>query len=410
VAKRPIDPEEQFCILSRISEEILPEGEFVPRLKRAVAEGRPLRIKYGMDPTAPDIHLGNAVALHKLKVFQDLGHLPVIIVGDYTARVGDPSESNKTRPVLSGEEIDANAATYFEQVGKIVDLENAEIRRNGEWFEPMTLADVVRLTARVTVARTIERDDFAKRLAAGTPIGVHELMYPIMQAWDSVMVKSDVEIGGTDQKFNFLAAREFQKAEGQEPQIIMTHPLLVGLDGVKKMSKSLGNYIGIAEAPGDIFGKAMSIPDELMPSWFLWTTDLDDAEAAKLLDREQTHPRDAKEALAKAVVRRYHPAEAAEAAAAEFRRVFAKKEDPSEIPDLLVPAAELEDGSIWIVRLITLAGFAASNGEARRFVKGRSVSLNDEKILDEQARVPVEPGAILKVGKRRFCRLNRGQV
>jgi len=405
VANRLIAPKEQLRILSRISEEILPEGEFVERLRRAQAKGRPLRIKYGMDPTAPDIHLGNAVALHKLRVFQELGHLPVIIVGDYTARVGDPSESNKTRPVLSGEEIDANAKTYFEQVGRIVDLDNAEIRRNGEWFEQMTLADVVKLTARMTVARTIERDDFARRLAAGTPIGVHELLYPIMQAWDSVMVRADVEIGGTDQKFNFLAAREFQRAEGQEPQLIMTHPLLVGLDGVKKMSKSLGNYIGIMERPEEVFGKAMSIPDALMPSWFLWTTDLTDEETTVLLDAERTHPRDAKVALAKAVVARYHGDEVADRAAEEFRRIFSKKEQPTEIPDVVVRGDELTNGRIWIVKLIALAGFAGSNGEARRLVKGGGVKLDDVKILDEKAEVEVAAGTILRVGKRRFGRL-----
>ncbi len=405
MANRLIAPKEQLRILSRISEEILPEGEFVERLRRAQAKGRPLRIKYGMDPTAPDIHLGNAVALHKLRVFQELGHLPVIIVGDYTARVGDPSESNKTRPVLSGEEIDANAKTYFEQVGRIVDLDNAEIRRNGEWFEQMTLADVVKLTARMTVARTIERDDFARRLAAGTPIGVHELLYPIMQAWDSVMVRADVEIGGTDQKFNFLAAREFQRAEGQEPQLIMTHPLLVGLDGVKKMSKSLGNYIGIMERPEEVFGKAMSIPDALMPSWFLWTTDLTDEETTVLLDAERTHPRDAKVALAKAVVARYHGDEVADRAAEEFRRIFSKKEQPTEIPDVVVRGDELTNGRIWIVKLIALAGFAGSNGEARRLVKGGGVKLDDVKILDEKAEVEVVAGAILRVGKRRFGRL-----
>ncbi len=402
---RPVAPEEQFRILSRISDEILPEGEFLTKVRKARAEGRPLRIKYGMDPTAPDIHLGNAVALHKLKVFQDLGHLPVIIVGDYTARVGDPSEKNRTRPVLTGEEIDANARTYFEQVGRIVDLENAEIRRNGEWFEPMRLADVVKLTSRVTVARTIERDDFAKRLADGTPIGVHELLYPIMQAWDSVMVRADVEIGGTDQKFNFLAAREFQRAEGQDPQVIMTHPLLVGLDGVKKMSKSIGNYIGITEDPQEIFGKAMSIPDALMASWFLWATDITDNEAAVLLDPEKTHPRDAKVALAKAVVSRYYDDGAAERAATEFRRIFSRKEKPSEIPDYAVPGEELSDGRVWIVRLIVLAGFAASNGEARRLVTGGGVKIDDVKIDDARAEVEVHPGAILKVGKRRFARL-----
>ena len=396
-------PREQLEVLSRISEEIIPEEEFLEKVARA--EGRPLRIKYGMDPTAPDIHLGNAVALHKLRVFQDLGHLPVIIIGDYTARVGDPSEANKTRPVLKPEDIDANAQTYLDQVGKIVDLGNAEIRRNGEWFEAMTLEDVVRLASRVTVARTIERDDFAKRLAEGTPIGVHELLYPIMQAWDSVMVRADVEIGGTDQKFNFLAAREYQKDEGQEPQVIMTHPLLVGLDGVKKMSKSLGNYIGITEPPEEIFGKAMSIPDEMMATYFLWATDLTDEETAVLLDGAKTHPRDAKEVLAKAIVSRYHTAAEADRAAEAFRRVFTEGRTPEEMPEVRLAAADLTDGRIWIVALVVKAGFADSNGEARRLVAQGAVSLDGEKVTDPQAEVEPETGQILRVGKRRFARI-----
>jgi tyrosyl-tRNA synthetase len=400
-----VEPREQLAILKRISEEIIPEEEFLEKARKAQAGGRPLRVKYGMDPTAPDIHLGNAIALHKLAVFQELGHLPVIIVGDYTARIGDPSERNRTRPVLSPEEIEANARTYFDQVGKIVDLGRAEIRRNGEWLEGLRLADVVRLSSRVTVARTIERDDFARRLAEGTPIGVHELLYPIMQAWDSVMVRADVEIGGTDQKFNFLAAREFQRSEGQEPQVIMTHPLLVGLDGAMKMSKSTGNYIGIDEAPEEIFGKAMSIPDELMPTYFLWATDVPDGEADALLDPDRTHPRDAKEALARAIVARYHSDADADAAAQAFRRVFSDGREPEEMPDVRVGAGDLEDGRIWIVRLISLAGFAASNGEARRLVKQGAVSLDGEKVKDEKANVPLAGGETLRVGKRKFARV-----
>lgn len=397
------EAKEQLRILERISEEVIPEEELLTKLRR----GKPLRVKYGMDPTAPDIHLGNAIALHKLRVFQKLGHLPVIIVGDYTARVGDPSAANVTRPVLDPATIDANAATYFDQVGRIVDLEHAEIRRNGEWFETMGLADVVRIASRMTVARTIERDDFSKRLAAGTPVGVHELLYPIMQAWDSVMVKADVEIGGTDQKFNFLAAREYQKAEGQEPQVIMTHPLLVGLDGVKKMSKSLGNYIGITEPATEMFGKAMSIPDGMIGTYALWATDLDDEAIAALTDPERTHPRDAKELLAKAMIARYHPPEAADAAAEEFRRVFSKGQLPEEMPEVTVAAADLEGGGIWIVKLVSDAGFAKSNGEARRLIAQGAVSIDGEKITDLDAKVPVTGGETLRVGRRRFARLNR---
>jgi tyrosyl-tRNA synthetase len=402
------EPEEQLRILSRISEEIIPEEDFLAKARRANSTGKPLRVKYGMDPTAPDIHLGNAIALHKLRVFQDLGHLPVIIVGDYTARVGDPSEANRTRPVLSADEIERNAKTYFEQVGRIVDLDRAEIRRNGEWFEGMTLAEVVRIASRVTVARTIERDDFAKRLAAGVPIGVHELLYPIMQAWDSVMVESDVEIGGTDQKFNFLAAREFQRSEGQEPQVIMTHPLLVGLDGVKKMSKSLDNYIGITELPAEIFGKAMSLDDETMATFFHWATDVPEAEIRELLDPARTHPRDAKEVLAKAIVTRYYPAEAAEAAAREFRQVFTERKEPDEMPEVQLSPADLAKGRIWIVKLVGLSGYAASNSEIRRMIRQGGVSLDGQKVTDERAEIELGGGETLRVGKRHFARIRLG--
>jgi len=399
-----VKPEEQLRILSRISEEVIPEEEFLEKART----GRPLRVKYGMDPTAPDIHLGNAIALHKLRVFQELGHRPVIIVGDYTARVGDPSERSETRPLLSAEEIEKIARTYLEQVGLIVDLDGAEVRRNGEWFEDLSFGDVVRLASRVTVARMIERDDFANRLAEGRPLGVHELLYPVMQAWDSVMVNADVEIGGTDQKFNLLAARDFQRTEGQEPQVVMTHPLLVGTDGVKKMSKSLDNAVGIKEPAREIFGKTMSIPDRLMRDWFLWATDRPDDEVAVLLDAERTHPRDAKEALARAVAGRYHPPEAVEDAAAHFRKVFGKGEDPDEMPEVRVPADAVEDGAVWIVALVRLAGFAGSGSEARRLVKAGAVTVDGAKVGDVQARVPLEGGEILKVGKRRFARIAPG--
>ncbi|MHC4472019.1 MAG: tyrosine--tRNA ligase [Planctomycetota bacterium] len=402
------EPEEQLRILARVSEEIIPEEEFLEKVRRSAREGRPLRVKYGMDPTAPDLHLGNAIALHKLRTFQELGHLPVIIVGDYTARVGDPSEANKTRPMLTEEEVEANAQTYLDQVGLIVDLDGAEIRRNGEWFAPMTFAEVVRLTARATVARMIERDDFSLRLSDGVPIGVHELLYPIMQAWDSVMVKADVEIGGTDQKFNLLFAREFQRAEGQEPQIVMTHPLIEGLDGVKKMSKSLDNYIGVTEAPREIFGKTMSLPDALMAKFFRLTTDVPDERIASLLDPDVTHPRDAKEALGKAIVARYHSEVVAEESAAEFRRIFSDGKLPDEMPEVRVPAAEVEDGRVWIVKLVTLAGFASSGSEARRLVAQGGVSIDGEKVEDVDAKVELAGGETLRVGKRRFGRVVMG--
>ena len=395
-------PKEQVEALSRLSEEILPEGELLARLER----GKPLRVKYGMDPTAPDLHLGSAIALHKLALLQDLGHVPVVIVGDYTALIGDPSGVNRTRPMLTEEQVQANAETYIAQLGKIIDLDRAEVRMNSEWLAGLSFREVVALCSRATVARLIERDDFSLRLSGGVPIGVHELLYPIMQGYDSVVVKADVEIGGTDQKFNLLFAREMQKAKGQEPQLIMTHPILEGLDGGKKMSKSLGNYVGITDEPRRMFGKLMSLPDEVMPKYFRWATDLADGEVEVLLDREKTHPRDAKEALGKAVVVRYHSEAAAEDAAAEFRRVFSEGKKPDDMPEVSLGPDDLVDGRIGILALLAKSGFTKSSSEARRLVGQGAVSIEGERITDLAAEVEVKDGEILKVGKRRFARLS----
>jgi tyrosyl-tRNA synthetase len=284
-------------------------------------------------------------------------------------------------------------------------VSRTEIRYNGEWFRGLTFAQTVRLTARATVARMLERDDFALRLRDGVPIGVHELLYPLMQGYDSVMVRADVEIGGSDQKFNLLFGRELQRDEGQDPQVIMTHPILVGLDGIRKMSKSLGNYVGVTEAPREMFGKLMSVPDAAMASYFLWTTDVPDAEAAVLLDPARTHPRAAKEALARAVVTRYHGASAAVSAAEEFRRIFSDGEVPSEMPEVRLGAEDVKDGRVWVVRLVQAAGFAASGGEARRLVRQGGVTLDGTRLEDPEAAVPVRGGEILRVGRRRFARV-----
>ncbi len=399
------EPDEKLDTLRRLSEEIIPEGEFLERARRAREEGRPLRVKYGMDPTAPDIHLGNAIALHKLGLLQEMGHLPVIIIGDYTAMVGDPSGANRTRPMLSAEEVERNAATYLAQVGRILDLSRAEIRRNGEWFARMSFGEVIRLASRTTLARLIERDDFTLRLEKEAPIGLHELLYPLMQGYDSIMVKADVELGGTDQKFNLLFAREMQRAEGQEPQVVITHPMLEGLDGRRKMSKSIGNVIGITDEPNVMFGRAMSLPDSLVEKYLRLTTDLPEERIAELCDPARTHPREAKEALARAIVTRYHSAEAAGAAAEEFRRVFSERRTPRDLPVVRVAAGELSEGGVWIVRLVGLAGFAESNSEARRLVRQGGVSLDGRKIRDEHARVELEGGEVLRVGRRRFARI-----
>jgi len=401
--------DKQLKRIRRGAADIVPEEELIDRIARSLKEDRPLRVKLGLDPTAPDIHLGNAVPLQKLRTFQELGHHAVLIVGDYTATVGDPSGQNEMRPQLSHEEVMENARTYLDQVGKIVDLDEAEICYNGEWFGKMSFGDVIQLAAKLTVARCIERDDFAMRMEAAQPIGLHELLYPLMQAYDSVMVHSDVELGGTDQIFNILLGRELQRGVGQEPQVAVTNPLLEGLDGSQKMSKSKGNYIGISEVPATMFGKAMSIPDELMQKYFILTTDLPLDRMDELLS-DKTHPRDAKAALAWAIVRRYYSAEAAEQACEEFNRVFREGKLPEDMPELNIPEEDMTDGRVWIVRLLRLAGWAGSNGEARRLVEQGGVRLGPpdalEEVTDPTVDVRVGDGMILNVGKRRYAQLS----
>jgi len=394
--------QEQVSLLARGSEGLYTEGELRQRLAEAAKSGRQLRVKLGLDPTAPDIHLGHTVQLRKLRQFQDLGHKVVLIIGDYTARIGDPSGENKTRPMLSGEQIDANAATYVAQAGKVLDTspDKLEIRRNSEWLERLSFADVLKLAAQMTVARMMERDTFELRYRDGVPIGVHEFLYPLMQEYDSVSIRSDVELGGTDQTFNNLVGRQLQANAGQPPQIVLIMPILVGLDGTEKMSKSKGNYIAVTEPPREMFGKIMSIPDKLMRNYFTLLTDLPAEQIDVLLDSRQTHPRAAKATLGKMIVEQYHGNAAAEQAAAEFDRIFAEKGTPSEIPEIKVAG-----GKMNIVELICQAGFASSKSEARRLVGQSAVSINDQKITSIDAAVPLKTGAVLQVGKRRFGRI-----
>jgi len=391
--------QQQLELIRRGAVEIHSEAELEAKLKRAAGERRPLRVKLGLDPTSPDIHLGHTVVLGKLRQFQDLGHQAVLIIGDYTAMVGDPSGQSKTRPQLTPEQIEANLQTYLEQVRAVLDVARLEIRRNGEWFAKMSFADVLKLAGSSTVARMLERDDFAKRCAAKAPIGVHELLYPLMQAHDSVMVRADVELGGTDQTFNLLGGRDLQRDAGQEPQVTLSMPLLVGLDGVNKMSKSLGNYVGLKDQPGEMFGKLMSLPDALMADYFTLLTALSEAEIHKLL---AGHPREAKERLGVEVVTRYHSAQAARAAAAEFRKVFSEKQAPTDMPEVRLASAKVN-----VVDLIIQAGHAASKSEARRLVEGGGVSLGGEKVADWKAEVSPADGAVLQTGKRRFARVRR---
>jgi len=398
------DVDEQLEIILRGTVDIVTKEELIKKLKRSHKENKPLRVKLGLDPTAPDIHIGNAIPIHKLRAFQSLGHTAILIIGDYTATVGDPSGVNKTRPMITYDKVLENAKTYLSQAGKILDMKKTEVIYNSEWFKKMTFHEVIQLAAKMTVARMMERDDFTRRYNAGIPISVHEFIYPLMQGYDSIVVKSDVELGGTDQLFSLLVGRDLQRDAGAEPQVALTTPLLEGIDGNKKMSKSLGNYIGVTESPGEMFGKAMSIPDNLMRKYFELATDLSINEINQLLN-VHTHPRAAKVALAKAIVRRYYDSKFSEAAAAEFDRIFKEHELPDKIPDVEISGSELTDGKIWIAKLIVLCGFAATNSEARRLVQQGGVSINNDSVNDPTLNLEIKPDMILKVGKRRFARI-----
>src|SRR4051812_27027384 len=391
-------PHETAAALLRNAHQSLPEGGLAAKLERAEAEGRQLRVKLGLDPTAPDIHLGHTVVLQKLREFQDRGHLVVLIVGDYTARVGDPSGRSSTRPVLSGEEIDANARTYQEQAFTVLDPERVEVRRNSEWLD-MSMEQLFALTRSTTVAQLLERDDFAKRYAAGEPISITELLYPLMQAYDSVAVRADVELGGTDQKFNLLLGRDVQRAYGIDEQVALTMPILTGVDGERKMSKSLGNHVGVSDAPPEMYGKTLSLPDETMAGWYT------------LLLGEPAPPelsaRDAKHALARRLAERFHSPAAADAAAAHFDRVFVQHALPEEIEDADFSAT---DGVVHVPALIADA-LGRTRSDARRMLAQGAVKLDGEPLgADDLDLAPARlDGAILQVGKRQFRRLRRRQ-
>lgn len=389
-------PADSARFLARNAVESLPEGGLQQRLEKAAAEGRQLRAKLGLDPTAPDIHLGHAVVLQKLREFQDLGHRVVLIVGDYTARVGDPSGRSSTRPALSGEEIDANAQTYQDQAFRILrdDPDLLEVRRNSEWLD-MRTEELFALTRTATVAQILERNDFAKRFAARTPISVLELLYPLLQGYDSVAIRSDVELGGTDQTFNLMLGRDIQRAYGQPEQCVLTMPILPGIDGVEKMSKSLGNHIGITEAPEEMYGRTLKIPDAVMDQWFALLA-VEDPGAS-------VGPRDRKRALARGIVARFHGAQAAAAAEAHFDRVFVSHEAPEDMPEHEVRAT---DGTVHLPAVIAEA-FGRSRSEARRVLAGGGAKLDGVALGAEDIDIAAErlDGAVLQVGKRAFARL-----
>jgi tyrosyl-tRNA synthetase len=383
------------------------EEELRTTLAQAIEAKRPLRVKLGMDPSAPDLHLGHTVVLQKLRRFQDLGHTPIFLIGDFTARIGDPSGKKKTRPALEPAEVAENAQTYVDQAGRVIDVARAEIRFNSEWMDRMSPSDFVRLCSRGTVARLLERDDFSKRYGAGEPIAVHEFLYPFVQAYDSVALEADVELGGTDQTFNLLMAREVQRDYGQRPQAVITHPLLVGLDGSEKMSKSLGNTIGITDAPEDVYGQLMSISDTLMLEYFdvlkagEWDDLTPERERFRVGDGD---PLAFKHELARRVVDRFNPGEG-ERAAEHFRRVITRKEVPDDIPETTIDVGEAGDRGL--IEVLEATGLVASRSEARRLVTQKAVQVDGERVADPLQRL--EPGSyLLKVGKRRFARIRLG--
>ncbi|MBV8310015.1 MAG: tyrosine--tRNA ligase [Planctomycetaceae bacterium] len=400
------DLDEQLRILRRGVEQIVPEDEFRKKLERSLHANRPLRVKYGIDPTGIDVHLGHTVPLRKLRQFQDLGHTAVIIIGNYTALVGDPSGRDETRAQLSEDQVEANARDYLKQVGRIIDLDRAEVHHNGDWFSKWSFLRVLDLMRHMTLGQMSAREDFAKRIAAEKPVYLHECLYPLMQGWDSVEIRADVELGGTEQLFSLLVARDLQQSQDQEPQVALTMPILVGTDGVRRMGKSLGNYIGVAESPENQFGKVMSIPDEPMRQYFTLLTDLPMAEIDALL-APGVNPRDAKEALARAIISQYHGAGAAERSAAEFRR-RAAGEDPIEIPDVVLAAGKLDaEGRIPAPILIKELGLDASTSNARRVIEqgGFHVGPGRETISDPKALIHVSDGLIVRVGKRKIARI-----
>lgn len=401
--------DEQLTDVLRGAIDVVTADELKARLRDSITHHRPLRVKLGVDPSSPDLHLGHTLQMRRLRAFQDHGHQAVLIVGDYTAMVGDPSGKNKTRPQLTHEEVEKNAQTYLEQAGKVLDLSRLEIRRNGEWFAKMGFMDVLRLCARSTVARLLERDDFLKRYKAEQPISLHEFLYPLMQGWDSVMVKADVELGGSDQLFNLLMGRRLQEQEGMPPQVCITGPLLEGLDGEQKMSKSLGNAIAINENAKDMFGKVMSIPDGAMKKWYTYLTKLPLERVEELCDGAKNHPRDAKVALAQLITREFHGDEAANAARAAFEAISKK-----QLPDDIKPAqVTLERDGVQVWALVKQV-HGGSGGDAKRLVAQGGVHLIEPDNLDERrlddpnavfGKVELE-GRVLKVGKRAFYRLN----
>lgn len=396
---------EQLEIIRSNVVDLLPEEDLIKKLERSVATGKPLTIKLGLDPSRPDIHIGHAVVLNKLRQFQDLGHKVILIIGDFTAMIGDPTGKSKTRPALTLEETRENGKTYVDQASVILDRERTEIRYNSEWLDKLSFKEVIQLAAKYTVAQLLERDDFTKRYRSGEPISVHEFLYPLSQAYDSVAIESDIELGGTDQKFNLLVGREVMRAYGHEPQCILTMPILEGTDGVEKMSKSLDNYIAVTDSPKDMFGKTMSIPDTLIARYLQYACFANAQEVAALsasLADGTLHPRNAKVDVAKRIVARYHGQQAADDAFAEFERVFVKKDEPDVIPDWTMTDAS---GAMKLVDLLPVAAGLASKSEARRLITQGGVKINGEQVKDPDAVIQAKDQPVVRAGKLKWFRI-----
>jgi tyrosyl-tRNA synthetase len=397
---------EQMDLIRRGAAEIIREEDLVRKIEHSLKTHTSLRVKLGCDPSRPDLHIGHSVVLRKLRQFQDLGHHAVLIVGDFTGMIGDPSGRSKTRPPLSLEETRKNGQSYFEQATRILSTHKIQMLYNSEWLGTMSFADVIKLGSKYTVARMLERDDFEKRYRAGEPISIHELLYPLAQAMDSVAVQADIELGGTDQKFNLLVGRDIQREYGQDPQVTLTMPILPGTDGVEKMSKSLDNYIGINESPQQIYGKTLSIPDTLIYDYMLLTTETSPQELTEVkrqLETGSVNPRDLKRRLARTLVTLYHDAAAAQAAEEEFDRIFKKKDVPDDMPDIRLTT---HGGPITIIRMLMDAGMVKSNSEARRLVEQGGVSVDGQRVTDATATFPLTTPVVLKAGKRQFARIS----
>lgn len=395
---------EQLDLIQRGTEEIIPIEELEIKIKKSIETGIPLNVKLGADPSRPDLHLGHTVVLKKLRHFQDLGHQAILIIGDFTGMIGDPTGRSKTRPPLTLEETREFGKTYFEQASKVIDGTKAKILYNSDWLAKMTFEDVIKLASKYTIARMLERDDFEKRYKSGEPISIHELLYPLAQAMDSVAIKADVELGGTDQKFNLLVGRDIQREYGQEPQVILTMPILPGTDGVEKMSKTFDNYIGISEPPDEIYGKTMSIPDTLIYKYFELVTNVSKEELNLIkqqISDPSINPRDLKRKLARTIVGQYYSAEAALQAEENFDKIFVRKETPDDVTDVFVDKEITSN----IISLLRNVGAAPSNSEARRLIEQGGVSINGEKILDVNSPIQIKNESILKVGKRKFYRI-----